>query len=102
MQRSSRQCFCFIASFLNHERLLRQHVRALGECGFCDSCDSTNEPRKQLFCMCCTGFYGTSETQTFNEDSSAGQDFLAEVCREWEATARKAQVDRIAILRTGS
>ena len=48
------------------------------------------------------GFYGTSETQTFNEASSSGSDYLAEVCREWEAEARKAQLDRVAVLRTGA
>lgn len=50
----------------------------------------------------CTGFYGTSETQTFNEGSRVGSDYLAEVCREWEAEARKAQVQRVAVLRTGT
>ncbi|HTL87794.1 MAG TPA: NAD-dependent epimerase/dehydratase family protein, partial [Leptolyngbya sp.] len=33
------------------------------------------------------GFYGTSETASFDENSSAGQDFLAEVCQAWETEA---------------
>ena len=33
------------------------------------------------------GYYGTSETETFTENSPAGQDFLASVCVDWEARA---------------
>ena len=38
------------------------------------------------------GFYGSSDSNTFNEGSASGQDYLAEVCREWEAAANAAQV----------
>ena len=38
------------------------------------------------------GFYGSSDSNTFNEGSASGQDYLAEVCREWEAAADAAQV----------
>ena len=49
------------------------------------------------------GFYGTSETATFDESSSAGSDFLAEVCQAWEAEAQKVKEvgTRLVILRTG-
>lgn len=49
------------------------------------------------------GYYGTSETATFNETSSAGDDFLAQVCQAWEAEARKvvATGTRSVILRFG-
>ena len=46
------------------------------------------------------GFYGTSETATFNESSLSGGDYLAEVCREWEAAANEAKC-RVVVLRTG-
>lgn len=46
------------------------------------------------------GFYGTSETQTYNEESPTGSDFLAQVCREWEKEANAADT-RVAIIRTG-
>eukprot|EP00887_Chlorella_sp_A99_P005637 scaffold1.g5637.t1 len=46
------------------------------------------------------GFYGSSEGATFNEQSASGRDYLAEVCREWEAAANKADT-RVVILRTG-
>lgn len=49
------------------------------------------------------GFYGTSETATFDETSAAGSDFLAEVCQTWEAEANKVKESgvRLVILRTG-
>jgi uncharacterized protein len=46
------------------------------------------------------GFYGTSETTTFDETSSAGNDFLAEVCQAWE-TAAQAVTVRLVTLRIG-
>lgn len=37
------------------------------------------------------GYYGTSETATFDETSASGADFLAEVCQTWEAEAEKVK-----------
>ncbi|KAG4979468.1 hypothetical protein JHK82_032722 [Glycine max] len=48
------------------------------------------------------GYYGTSETQVFDEQSPSGKDYLAEVCREWESTALKVNGDvRVALIRIG-
>ena len=49
------------------------------------------------------GYYGTSETASFDETSGAGDDFLAQVCQAWEAEAMrvKASGTRLVILRTG-
>ncbi len=49
------------------------------------------------------GFYGTSETAAFDETSAAGDDFLAEVCKVWEAEAQKVTEAgvRLVILRIG-
>src|SRR5579871_917451 len=49
------------------------------------------------------GYYGTSETETFVEESSAGEDFLARVCVGWEREACRASDlgMRVAIVRTG-
>lgn len=49
------------------------------------------------------GYYGTSETATFDEESPAGDDFLAEVCKAWEAAAEpvKEVGTRLVILRFG-
>lgn len=49
------------------------------------------------------GYYGTSETATFDESSPVGNDFLAQVCQEWEAEAQKVKElgTRLVILRFG-
>jgi uncharacterized protein (TIGR01777 family) len=49
------------------------------------------------------GYYGTSETATFDETSPKGEDFLAQVCEQWEAEAVKVQDlgVRLVILRFG-
>ncbi len=49
------------------------------------------------------GYYGTSETASFDEDSPAGNDFLAQVCQAWEAEAQKVTDAgvRLVILRLG-
>lgn len=49
------------------------------------------------------GYYGTSETATFDETSPNGEDFLAQVCQAWEAEAQlvKDAGVRLVILRFG-
>ncbi|MEM1171316.1 MAG: TIGR01777 family oxidoreductase [Cyanobacteria bacterium P01_H01_bin.35] len=49
------------------------------------------------------GYYGTSETATFDETSNSGNDFLAQVCQAWEAAAQpvKDVGVRLVILRIG-
>ena len=49
------------------------------------------------------GYYGTSETATFDETSDGGNDFLAEVCQKWEAEAEavKEYGVRLVIVRVG-
>ena len=48
------------------------------------------------------GFYGTHDDQTLTEESAAGSDFLATVCRSWEREASAAAgVARIVVLRSG-
>lgn len=49
------------------------------------------------------GYYGSSENETFTEESAAGNDFLAHVCVRWEAQANCARElgMRVACIRTG-
>jgi uncharacterized protein len=49
------------------------------------------------------GYYGTSETATFDENSPSGNDFLAQVCQNWEAEAQKVTEFgvRLVIFRIG-
>ncbi|XP_011092856.1 epimerase family protein SDR39U1 homolog, chloroplastic-like isoform X2 [Sesamum indicum] len=57
---------------------------------------------KVLISATAVGYYGTSETRVFDENSPSGNDYLAEVCREWEAAALRVNKDvRIVLIRTG-
>ncbi len=49
------------------------------------------------------GYYGTSETEAFVEESPPGNDFLARVCVAWEREALRASDlgMRVACIRTG-
>lgn len=48
------------------------------------------------------GYYGTSETRVFDETSPSGNDYLAEVCREWEGKALEVDKDvRLTLIRIG-
>ncbi len=48
------------------------------------------------------GFYGTSLTQEFNENSRSGNDFLANLCNKWEEVAQgKPFFSRLVIFRIG-
>lgn len=49
------------------------------------------------------GYYGTSKTAAFDENNTAGNDFLAQVCQNWEAEAQKVTElgVRLVILRIG-
>jgi uncharacterized protein (TIGR01777 family) len=49
------------------------------------------------------GYYGTSETATFDETSPPSNDFLGQVCQTWEAEAQKVKEAgiRLVILRFG-
>jgi len=47
-------------------------------------------------------YYGNRGDETINEDSGVGDSFLAQVCGQWEATARKAEPlgVRVVLMRT--
>ena len=48
------------------------------------------------------GFYGTSLTEEFNENSNSGNDFLAKLCKKWEeAATKKPFFSRLVIFRIG-
>ncbi len=48
------------------------------------------------------GFYGTSLDKEFSESSSCGNDFLANVCKNWEeAASKKPFFTRLVIFRIG-
>jgi len=48
------------------------------------------EPPKVFVSASAIGFYGSRGDEVLNEQSASGDDFLAEVCREWELATRPA------------
>jgi uncharacterized protein len=77
--------------------------RKLGTQKIVQAIVKANPQPKVLVNASAIGFYGTSETATFDETSSSGNDFLAEVCQAWEAEANKVKDAgvRLVILRLG-
>jgi uncharacterized protein len=77
--------------------------REIGTEKIVEAIASAIEKPKVLINSSAIGYYGTSETASFDENSPAGSDFLAEVCKKWEAAAHKVKAvgTRLVILRTG-
>lgn len=59
-------------------------------------------PPKIMVSGSAIGFYGDTGDIAHDEDSPAGSGFLAEVCRDWEAAAHRAESEttRVVFLRT--
>ena len=77
--------------------------RKLGTQKIVEAIALANPKPKVLVNASAIGYYGTSETATFDETSPPGKDFLAQVCQAWEAEAQKVTQAgvRLVILRLG-
>jgi hypothetical protein len=77
--------------------------RKLGTQKIVEAIAKANPKPKVLVNASAIGYYGTSETASFDETSPPGKDFLAEVCQAWEAEAQKVTQAgvRLVILRLG-
>lgn len=62
-----------------------------------------SNPPKHFISASAIGYYGNRNDEELTESSSAGNDFLAEVCKEWEKATEplKAKGIRVANIRTG-
>jgi len=83
------------------EKILRSRVDSTWEL-----VDYISQPGKRpnlLICASATGYYGNRGDDIVDERSPVGSGFLAEVCRQWEETAVKAELAgiRVVILRFG-
>jgi len=60
-------------------------------------------PPRVLVSASATGYYGDRGSEILREESASGNDFLSEVCRQWEAATGAAtrQGVRVVHLRTG-
>ncbi|HEY9616903.1 MAG TPA: TIGR01777 family oxidoreductase [Microcoleaceae cyanobacterium] len=77
--------------------------RQLGTQKIVEAIAQANPKPSVLVSASAIGYYGTSETAAFDETSTPGDDFLAEVCQAWEAEAQKVKSlgVRLVILRIG-
>ncbi|MBW4657203.1 MAG: TIGR01777 family oxidoreductase [Drouetiella hepatica Uher 2000/2452] len=77
--------------------------RTLGTQRIVEAIAQANPKPSVLVNSSAIGYYGTSETATFDETSPPGEDFLAQVCVDWETEAEKVKDSdtRLVILRTG-
>lgn len=85
------------------QKQLILNSRKLGTQKVVEAIAQANPKPQVLVSASAIGYYGTSETATFDEQSAAGNDFLAQVCQNWEAEAQKVKEVgvRLVILRIG-
>ncbi len=74
--------------------------RELGTQKIVEAIEQANNKPQVLISASAIGYYGVSETASFDEASPAGNDFLAEICQKWEAAAKTASI-RTVVLRFG-
>jgi len=64
--------------------------RVLGTKNISEALAQAAKPPALLVAASAIGYYGDRGDEVLNEESAAGQGFLAEVCREWEAATQAA------------
>jgi uncharacterized protein (TIGR01777 family) len=57
----------------------------------CQNMAQMKNPPKIFVCASAIGFYGDRGADVLTEQSTRGSGFLAELCQEWEATAKEAE-----------
>ena len=77
--------------------------RVRGTQVFCEALRQVVKPPKTFVCASAIGYYGNCGERLLQEESRAGNDFLARVCVDWEAAAALAadRGIRVVSLRLG-
>jgi len=77
--------------------------RVLSTTHLSEALAKTPEPPRVFISGSATGYYGDRGDEVLRENSSSGEGFLPEVCRQWEAATKPAGDARIrtAYIRTG-
>lgn len=65
--------------------------RVQGTRVLCEALAQLVEPPKVLVSASAIGYYGSRGDRVMREDNRPGTDFLAEVCRDWEAATKPAE-----------
>jgi uncharacterized protein (TIGR01777 family) len=84
------------------KRLIRE-TRVTGTENLLAGIAAAGDRPAALICASAVGYYGDRGEEPLDEGSSAGEDWVAQVCVDWErAAAAGAEVDlRVCMLRTG-
>lgn len=80
------------------ERIMQS--RAVGTRLLCDTIAKLSTPPAVLVSASAVGYYGDSGEDELREESSAGVDFLATVCRAWEEATSPASEMGVRVVRT--
>lgn len=59
---------------------------------------SLTTPPNRFICASASGYYGNRGSEILEEESPAGEGFLPEVCKEWEAATRPAEEKGIRVV----
>lgn len=88
-------------SELNKRRI--RDSRVMGTRNLVQALERLRARPATLVCASAIGYYGSRGDETLTEQSDSGGGYLAEVCREWEAEAARAEAlgMRVARVRTG-
>lgn len=73
--------------------------RVFGTRLLCETLARLSRKPSVLVCASATGFYGERGDEVLTEDSAAGEGFLADVCKEWEAETHAAEAAGIRVVR---
>lgn len=71
------------------QRILKSRVQ--GTRLLAESLAKLESPPKTLVCASAIGYYGSRGDEWLDENSTSGEGFLADVCRQWEAAAQPAR-----------
>ncbi len=66
----------------------------------CERLARLSGPPHTLICASATGFYGDRGDEMLSESSSPGDDFLADVCQEWEAACQPVLEAGVRVVNT--
>lgn len=80
-----------------HKKRIRQS-RARGTQLLSESLTQLAVPPRVLVSASAVGYYGTRGDEVLTEESFPGSDFLAEVCKEWEAATEPARKNGIRVV----
>ncbi|HNN97257.1 MAG TPA: TIGR01777 family oxidoreductase [Pseudomonadota bacterium] len=78
------------------ERIIRSRVD--GTQLIAATCAKLTRPPKVLISASAIGIYGVKNADTVDEQSALGDDFLADVCKRWEAAAEPARVAGLRVV----